>query len=349
MRNECVVSEIAATRAGRSDAARAAFHLEARWFCGAILAVAGLSCVLAACFPLGVSILTVFLFAGPHNWAEARYFLARMPARWGPLRSYFLTGIAGVLLLTSSFAALPALAGTFAWDEEIWLMALGMWNTALVAWIVVLTRMRARQNPRRDWELVFPIGFGLIALNWFWPVAWDLGLVYAHPLLALWFLDREIARSMPRWSTAFRKCLAVLPLMLIALWWHLWEAPALPGDDALTLRITAHAGAGVFTGVSPHLLISTHVFLEMIHYAVWLIAVPQFALRMGRWRVAAIPLARRSNVWRRGIVGVLCIGGCMTFVLWGGFLVDYPLTRDIYFTVALLHVLAEVPFLLRLL
>jgi hypothetical protein len=35
--------------------------------------------------------------------------------------------------------------------------------------------------------------------------------------------------------------------------------------------------------------------------------------------------------------------------LWGAFLADYPLTRDVYFTVATLHVLAEVPFLLRLL
>ena len=34
-------------------------------------------------------------------------------------------------------------------------------------------------------------------------------------------------------------------------------------------------------------------------------------------------------------------------MLWAFFLADYPLTRDVYFTVALLHVLAEVPFLLR--
>jgi len=33
--------------------------------------------------------------------------------------------------------------------------------------------------------------------------------------------------------------------------------------------------------------------------------------------------------------------------LWGGFLADYPETRDIYFTVAIVHVLAEIPFLLR--
>ena len=36
-------------------------------------------------------------------------------------------------------------------------------------------------------------------------------------------------------------------------------------------------------------------------------------------------------------------------LLWGAFLTNYPATRDIYFTVAMLHVLAEVPFLLRLL
>jgi hypothetical protein len=34
-------------------------------------------------------------------------------------------------------------------------------------------------------------------------------------------------------------------------------------------------------------------------------------------------------------------------VLWVSFLADYTTTRNIYFTVALFHVLAEVPFLLR--
>ena len=39
----------------------------------------------------------------------------------------------------------------------------------------------------------------------------------------------------------------------------------------------------------------------------------------------------------------------VVLLLWGCFLANYPLTRDVYFTVALLHVLAEVPFLLRIL
>ena len=41
-------------------------------------------------------------------------------------------------------------------------------------------------------------------------------------------------------------------------------------------------------------------------------------------------------------------GGVMVLLLWACFLVDYPTTRDVYFTVAMLHVLAEAPFLLRM-
>ena len=34
-------------------------------------------------------------------------------------------------------------------------------------------------------------------------------------------------------------------------------------------------------------------------------------------------------------------------VLWAAFIVDYAVTRDIYFTLAIIHVLAEIPFLIR--
>jgi multidrug resistance efflux pump len=62
-----------------------------------------------------------------------------------------------------------------------------------------------------------------------------------------------------------------------------------------------------------------------------------------------VPLARRSQVWRRAVVGIVALGAVVVLILWGAFLADYPLTRDVYFTIATLHVLAEVPFLLRLL
>ena len=56
-------------------------------FGAAAVALAVLAATLAGAVPLGFSIVTVFLFAGPHNWIEFRYFLSRMPAHWGPLRS----------------------------------------------------------------------------------------------------------------------------------------------------------------------------------------------------------------------------------------------------------------------
>src|SRR5207248_8121144 len=53
--------------------------------------------VLAGGFPIGFSIATVFLFAGPHNWLEARYVLGRLPARVGKLRGFFLLSAAGIV------------------------------------------------------------------------------------------------------------------------------------------------------------------------------------------------------------------------------------------------------------
>ena len=58
-------------------------------------------------------------------------------------------------------------------------------------------------------------------------------------------------------------------------------------------------------------------------------------------------MARRSAAWRWAIVGLLLLGAGVMLVLWAGFAADYGTTRQVYFTVALLHVLAEVPFLLR--
>jgi len=51
--------------------------------------------------------------------------------------------------------------------------------------------------------------------------------------------------------------------------------------------------------------------------------------------------------WRVALTAVLVAGGLVVAALWAGFLIDYPLTRSVYFTMALVHVLAEVPFLVR--
>jgi hypothetical protein len=332
-----------------ASVARPADAASGRLLVPAALALAGAAALLAGWLPITFSIVTVFLFAGPHNWIEFRYFLTRVPPRWGKLRGYFLFAFGGVLALTAAFVGMRWLAPPWGWDGAGLLTLAAVWNTLLVAWVVVLIQLRSRQNPRRDWSWAVPVGLALVALAWLWPRLWGLGLVYLHPLMALWILDRELRRTRPAWRPAYHACLLCLPLLIGVLWWRLAGAAPLPGEenDPLTLRITWHAGGGLLRGVPTHLLVATHTFLEMIHYGVWLVAIPLVGIRAAPWRLHAVPMARRSWGWRAGLGAALAASACVVLLLWACFLVDYAVTRDVYFTVALLHVLAEVPFLLR--
>lgn len=318
-------------------------------FVAAAVCVVLASGLLAGALPIGCSIVVVFLFAGPHNWLEARYMLSRMPARWGSLRPFFLTGLLGVPLLAGTAAAMPHFLSWRNASPETWLTGTAVWNACFAAWTLALIHLRSREKADRDWSLAMPIGLLVIAAGVMWPIAWSLLLVYLHPLLALVFLDREIARHRPTWLAMWRRVLLLVPVLLGALWWCLWSAPHLPGDDLLTMQITNHSGASLLRGLSSHALVATHTFLEILHYGVWIIAIPLVSMRRVPWSLEGIPLVRRTSVWKRVVLLVLAVGLAAVFVLWVGFLVNYPLTRDIYFTVAMLHVLAEVPFLLRLL
>jgi len=314
--------------------------------CACVLAA---SAALAGWAPLGLSVATVFLFAGPHNWVELRYFITRLPTRLGRSRDFFAVAAAGVVTLTASYGALALVANSGAWGVDEWYAASAVWNSLLVAWVAALVVMRGRLSPRRDWAWALPAGSALIALNWLAPQMLGLSLVYLHPLVALWFLDRQLKRTRREWRRAYHAALALLPLALGLLWWRLSSAPPLPGDDAITLRIVQHAGAGILPNVSSHLLVSTHVFLETLHYGVWLVAIPLAAgTWFAPWRFRPIPLVRREGGWPRTIRTLLVAGAAAVVALWLCFLADYPTTRDVYFTVAMAHVLAEVPFLLRM-
>jgi hypothetical protein len=316
-------------------------------FAAGMIAVIAAAAVLAGWFPIAFSIAIVFLFAGPHNWLEARYFMTRMPARWGRLAGFFSLGIAGVVGLTAGMIALPTVAAACGNGLETWRVLLAIWNSALVLWAAALAAIRRRQNPRRAWPWLWPVAFGLVSLAWLWPVGWGIGLVYLHPLVALAFLDAEIGRRRPELRSAYRWCLVAVPVVLVLLAWKLGTAPDLTGTDVLTAQITRHAGGGVVPQVSTHFLVAAHTFLEMLHYGVWCVALPLVALGAAPWRLDGVPLARRSAAWRRGLATVLVMGGLVVAALWAGFLVDYPLARSVYFTIALVHVLAEVPFLVR--
>lgn len=320
-------------------------------FVGALVASACLSALLASWVPLQFSIVTVFLFAGPHNWFELRYFLTRLPVRFGRSRNFFMVAFAGIGFLTISYLSLPALYYAGVWSGNHWVALIGVWNTLLLMWIASLVWLRGKQSRRGNGTAVgtwaWPVAFALCSLNWLAPELFSLAIVYLHPLVALWFLDRHLRRTRPEWLSAYRRCLALVPLLGAAICLQLGSTPALADDNGLAWRITQHSGAQIFPNVSSHLLVSLHVFLEMLHYGVWLVALPLIGASGAIWDVKTIPLFRHPRGFPVLIAAMLIVGLLLMGLLWFGFVVDYGVTRDVYFAVAIAHVLAEVPLLLR--
>ena len=323
-------------------------RLSARTFALMLVAGACISAALASWLPLQASIITVFLFAGPHNWFEARYFLMRLPARFGRSRNFFVVAFAGIGLLTLTYVSMPAFYYANIWSGAPWPTAIAIWNTCMLLWICVLVQMRARQKPGRDWFWFAPLGLALCGLNWLAPELFSLAIVYAHPMVALWFLDRHLRRTKSEWLATYRRCLLLLPLLIGGMLWQLSRAPSLADDNGLFWRITQHAGAQLLPNVSSHMLVSTHVFLEMLHYGVWIVALPLIGASGSIWKVKTIPIASHSRGFPKLVAAVLILGLFMVALLWLGFSMNYSATRDIYFALAMAHVLAEAPFLLRM-
>ncbi len=176
--------------------------------CAVVLACAA---ALAGLAPLWLSVGTVFLFAGPHNWAELRYFITRMPVRLGRSRGFFALAAVGVSGLTAVYAALSLAPGASGWGEDGWYLSLAAWNSAAVAWVVALVALKGRQTPRRESPTAQTASGQLVGVCWLAPHWFSLALVYLHPLVALWFLDRQLGRTRREWRRAYRACLLLLP------------------------------------------------------------------------------------------------------------------------------------------
>jgi hypothetical protein len=329
---------------------RAKFEVSpAQIFGGGFLAFALLSAAAIGAFPLSASIVTIFLFAGVHNWFEFRYFAARMPLAWGKSRTFYAVGIGGVIVLTAAYLSIYFGSGNWLWSAGNWQIAVSSWNTVFVLWVGGLFYLRGRQKPRTDWSLAFAAAFLVAALVWLVPAYWSLGLVYLHPLIALWFLERQIRRTRKEWLKSYHFCLLTIPFFVFVLYFLFADAPDLPDETTLFWRITQHAGSAVLPALSSHFLVAAHVFLETLHYAVWILLIPLTDRRAVPWRIREIPLAASDRGFPKTVFLVLTVSVLLVFALWIGFSVDYETTRDVYFAFAIAHVLAEFPFLVKML
>src|SRR5689334_13385915 len=240
----------------------------------------------------------------------------RLPARFGRSRKFFVTAFAGLGFLTVTYVSLPFVYEHESWSGETWLSVLATWNTLLLAWLAVLIQLRGKQKRPRtsvsqrtsDWTWTIPILLALAALNWLGPEFFSLALVYVHPLIALWFLDRQLNRTRPEWLKAYRRCLCLLPVVLAVMIWRLSQTTALADDNGLFWRITQHSGAQLLPQLSSHMLVSVHLFLEMLHYGVWIVALPLLAPRF--WDFGSQPKGfPRSALLVAGliVVGILWV------------------------------------------
>lgn len=321
----------------------------AQIFVCSFLTFAVLAAVIIGAFPLQLSILTIFLFAGVHNWFEFRYFAARMPVRWGKSRVFYSVGIGGVIVLTGVYLAIYTGSGNWLWSAANWQAAVSAWNTGFVLWLGVLFYLRGKQKPKTDWSWAFPAAFLVAAFVWLAPAYFSLALVYLHPFIAMWFLERQIRRTRKEWLKSYHLCLLTIPFFVAVLYLLFSNAPDLSNETNLFWRITEHAGSGILPSVSSHFLVAAHVFLETIHYAVWILLIPLIDRRAIPWKLKEIPLASAEKGFPKIVFGVLAVSLLLVFALWTGFSLDYTATRDVYFAFAIAHVLAEFPFLVKML
>ena len=307
---------------------------------------------LSGCAPIAVSVGLVFLFAGPHNWLEFRYFISRLPSSWGPFKSFFLFSCCGIAVLTLSYITMAVCNESLTGQTAT--LVYSTWYSLLVVWVVGLIRLRSRHRPRRDWTTCLSVALLVLSAIWAAPSYFGLTLVFLHPLMGLWILEREINRKRPGWRKAYHACLWLVPLCLGFIWCCSSDTSicsTLVGisnleSDHIAIRTAERAGFALLPDIPTHLLISSHAFLEMLHYGVWLLAIPAASGIFSNWNVANVPIARKSALWKSILIGATAAATMAVIILWIGLSVDYATVRDVYFTIAIAHVLAEVPLLL---
>ena len=299
--------------------------------------------LLAFAAPIQLKVLVVFLFAGPHNWVEMRYMLSRLPARWKKSRSFFATSFVGLAVLSLSFMAIMGALTLPNANVDLLRVGFSAWGTALVGWLLALLHRRGtlRTLPQR---LLVSAGSTLaVSACWLGPEWFSISLVYLHPLVSLAILDAELKRSKPQLVQPYRMALLSAPLFVCFFWWH--GNATLP-TDAIANLVVDQSGATMMPLIPGHFVISTLVFFDLLHYGVWLLAIPLISAGWNGFQPPAVPLASVSPLARRAVSTLLAVSTIGVVALWCCFSANYQLTYTVYFVLAIVHVLAELPFLI---
>jgi hypothetical protein len=226
--------------------------------------------VLQASFALALSVLapTLLLIAGPlllgvpHLLSDVRYLVLR-PSLSNAVRRALLGGCGALIALRIA-------------HQLGFVQALGI-EPLLGAGFVLAATLAARRGAARG-RVLLALGavLGLGVAAWLWPRTAQLALAHGHNLVALglWAFGFARRRGAARAISAALIGVAALLLLTPVSWWGfqhgLVQAFGLHSFAAATTLAPFATSAPLALGV-----VSSFAFLQSMHYAVWLHAVPQ--------------------------------------------------------------------------
>lgn len=255
-------------------------------------------------FALAVFAPTLLLLAGPlllgvpHLLADLRYLVLR-PLLAASTRTVLLVG-SGLLL---AVRVAPSL-GLGRLERPELALAVGMFVLASV------TATRAGAGWRLALALV--VAALLATLGAIWPQAFRLALSHAHNLvaLALWAFAMTRGR---RSALTLGLGIASLAALLLAtpLAWFGFHAGLRECFGLHTLAAADNLAPGVRGAQLAVGVVASFAFLQSVHYAVWLHAVPQEQTRGNAtltFRMSARQLRQDLGAWGLAAAALLCLG-----------------------------------------
>jgi hypothetical protein len=289
-----------------------------------------LACGLALVFPVHLFVLGPVLFGVLHVAADVRYLVLRQGlARWWRA----IVGLGCVALI-----ALRVAEETHLWRQPARLEFAFATCFALGA---VAAALAARGSIRRA-VVAFGAVLGLGAMALTWPESARLLLLHAHNLIAVALLRLVFPARASR---------LFVPLLLV---FALGVALA----SGAFYRLTLHSGFAlafhrhvleVADWVAPGLradraigVTCAYVFLQSVHYVMWLVVIPQRSQR-GEGTLT-FAMSARSLLKDFGILGVLVIAVLALGVV-GFALFDVQRAQRTYLSLGMFHAYLEISML----
>lgn len=220
------------------------------------------------------------------------------------------------------------------------------WNQCLIVWVLALCYFRYQRRISKPIAVFASVHAILLTIaNLLSPPIFTGTMLFLHPLVGLWILEREIRRTRKTWLNSYHWCLLSIPIAVLGLFLFLNGVPPDTENSQTLTRLSGNPGNMLFADASPAMMLSIYAFLQMVHYAIWVVAMPIVSQSWKRWRLDFMP-ALRNRAKLQAMVRIgFAMSGLAVICLWIGFKLDYTATLDFYVLLSTLHVLSEVPFM----